>query len=236
MSPLEQTIIFPWNIYKNSFQKNRQVCGERLAISERPLEWLQRRGGGARCSLAPGSLPAVSRQTAGDQSLHQERSLTLLIKGFRQVWEWHAPLGRQQGAEFPSSRPRLQKDIFTSGGKKSTAVNKTEAEQIRSGKSWNMINSILLFIKIIDPGGNFDLRFGDGIRTRYREDVGNPFESREYKSAHFPTIVNVFVRSESEGFDQEVTVAAISVHEKALREVQRRQSCCCFSERHQRLD
>lgn len=100
-----------------------------------------------------------------------------------------------------------------------------------------MVNSILPFIKIIDPGGNFDLRFGDGIRAhRYRENVGNPFESREYKSAHFPTIVNVFERSESEGFEQEVTVAAISVHKDALPEVQRRQSCSCFSERHQRSD
>lgn len=100
-----------------------------------------------------------------------------------------------------------------------------------------MINSILLFIKIIDPGGNFDLRFGDGIRAHcYRENVGNPFESREYKSAHFLTIVNVFVRSELEGFNQEATVAAISVHEDALPEFKKRQSCSCFSERHQRSD
>lgn len=55
----------------------------------------------------------------------------------------------------------------------------------------------------------------DSIRPhRYHVDVGNPVEPREYKSAHFPTIINVFVRSESEGFDQETTLAAISVMRK----------------------
>lgn len=98
-----------------------------------------------------------------------------------------------------------------------------------------MIDIILLFIKIMDPGGNFDLRSGDGIRPHcYRGDVGNPFDPREYKSAHSTTIIHVFVRSKSEGFDQETSVAAISVHEKVGTKVQRRQSCSCFPERIQR--
>lgn len=99
-----------------------------------------------------------------------------------------------------------------------------------------MIDIILLLIRIMAPGGNFDLHSGDGIRPRYRYrgDVGNPFDPWEYKSAHFPAIMNVFVRSESEGFDQEIRVAAISVQQKVLTEVQRRRSCSRFPEHIQR--
>lgn len=53
MSPLEQPTIFPWNIYKNSFQKNHQVCGGRLVISEGPRVSLQQRGGGGRAAPWP---------------------------------------------------------------------------------------------------------------------------------------------------------------------------------------
>lgn len=64
MSPLEQTITFPWNIYKKSFQKHRQVCGGRLAISERPLVSPQRRAGG-RAAPRPLALPAASWSADG---------------------------------------------------------------------------------------------------------------------------------------------------------------------------
>lgn len=227
MSLLEQTITFPWNIYKKSFQKNRQVCGGRLAISERPLVSPQRRAGG-RAAPRPLALPpAVGLRMAGDQSRHRERSPTLLIKAFRRVWEWHTLLATQRGAGFPSSGSWWQKDTFTSGRKKhSGKENISRADQ--DGKSWNMINIILLFVKIMDPGGNFDLWQHQTTSLPCR--CGKSSRASGIQICSFPHNYQCLCAIRIGGFRPGNNPCSYFCHEKTSTTVQRRQSCSCLAE------